>query len=154
MAPISLHWTSNSTAASLPSSVSAQWAIHKYITCLICPLDIFQLINSNMGRSIITQGTFQVVKELPSIIFVCRISGHPPIHGSIPFLSENGEKVVHLIWHDPADLLQGCELSLEQLKTPHLIWCIPIIGWQGHIYWGLNNNLRTRSRSWWFCECL
>ena len=37
----------------------------------------------------------------------------------------------------------------EQLKFPYLIRCIPIIGWQGHIYRNLNNNSRTRGRFWW-----
>ena len=37
----------------------------------------------------------------------------------------------------------------EQSKFPHLIWCIPIIGWQGHIYRSLNNNSRTRGRFLW-----
>ena len=100
-------------------------------------------------------GYFPVSQGIFQHHFVYRISGLPVIHGSMPFLCKDGEKVVDVIWWNLAALLPGWELMLEESKFSHLIWCFPIIDGQGHIYWGLNNNPRTRSRSWWHrhCEC-
>ena len=111
----------------------------------------------NTRRYLIIQGTVQVVKGCPSIISVCRISGHAVIHGSIPFLAKDGEKVVppHLTWSGRSSSKMWIEAWTFEILAFDLVYSNHrYLSSHRSTYWSLKNNSRTRGRSWWCRHCV